>query len=43
MFKFTNFRCPIDLYNRLKAEAEKQDRTVTWVLVDIIKKHFGVK
>lgn len=42
MHKFVNFRCPINLYNKLKKEADAQDRTVTWVIISIIKKHFGI-
>lgn len=43
MFKFVNFRCPIDLYNRLKDEAETHDRSVSWVIINALKKQFGVK
>jgi hypothetical protein len=36
-----NFRCPIDLYSRLKKAADEQDRTVSWIIIDALKKQMG--
>lgn len=39
---FVNFRCPGGLYVLLKREAERLDRTVTWVIIDALEKYFKV-
>lgn len=43
MFKFVNFRCPIELYERIKAIADEQERSVSWVIIDALKKQVGLK
>lgn len=43
MYKFVNIRCPSDIWVKLKQEAERLDRTVTWVVLDAVKKYLGIK